>query len=170
MLSLTVACPSCKPVCQYSWETSSLWEEFGYGELWHRVTSGVQKGSCPLMFLGSCVLMALGGSLLGQEFEQKWCFFFFPPELTTEPKALCLLGKRSTTELNPQPPDHSFNPKEALSFFTAEHRPYQGPGGAGRMVGSPRSEERRERERGMEVKLSGELRCFIRDQERGTQS
>jgi hypothetical protein len=27
---------------------------------------------CPQLFLGSCVLMALGGSFLGQEFEQKW--------------------------------------------------------------------------------------------------
>jgi len=27
----------------------------------------------------------------------------FPPELGTEPRALRLLGKRSTTELNPQP-------------------------------------------------------------------
>jgi hypothetical protein len=35
-------CPSCKSLCQYSWETSCLWEEFGYGELWHRVSSGVQ--------------------------------------------------------------------------------------------------------------------------------
>ena len=30
------------------------------------------EGSCPQLILGSCVLMALGGSLLGQEFEQKW--------------------------------------------------------------------------------------------------
>jgi hypothetical protein len=37
LLSLIVACLSCKPVCQYSWETSSLQEEVGYGELWHRV-------------------------------------------------------------------------------------------------------------------------------------
>jgi hypothetical protein len=37
----SVACPFCKPVCQYYWETSSLWEEFGYGELWHKVISGV---------------------------------------------------------------------------------------------------------------------------------
>jgi hypothetical protein len=28
---------------------------------------------------------------------------FFFPELRTEPRALRLLGKRSTTELNPQP-------------------------------------------------------------------
>ena len=30
------------------------------------------EGSCPWLVLGSCVLMALGGSLLVQEFEQKW--------------------------------------------------------------------------------------------------
>ena len=42
LLSLTVACPYCKPVCQYSWETSSLQEEFGYGELLHRVSSRVK--------------------------------------------------------------------------------------------------------------------------------
>jgi hypothetical protein len=30
------------------------------------------EGSCPWLFVGSHVLMALGGSLLGQEFEQKW--------------------------------------------------------------------------------------------------
>jgi hypothetical protein len=29
-------------VCQHSWETCSPWEEFGYGELWHRASSGVQ--------------------------------------------------------------------------------------------------------------------------------
>jgi len=32
----------------------------------------------------------------------KWTFFP-PSELGTEPRALRLLGKRSTTELNPQP-------------------------------------------------------------------
>jgi hypothetical protein len=31
----------CKPVCQNSWETSSFWEEFGYGDLWYKVSSGV---------------------------------------------------------------------------------------------------------------------------------
>jgi len=30
-------------------------------------------------------------------------FFFLFSELRTEPRALHLLGKRSTTELNPQP-------------------------------------------------------------------
>jgi hypothetical protein len=29
------------------------------------------------MFLGSCVLMALGGSLLGQEFEQEWRYYIW---------------------------------------------------------------------------------------------
>jgi hypothetical protein len=42
LLSLTVACASCKPMCQYSWETSSFLDEFGYGELWHKISSGVQ--------------------------------------------------------------------------------------------------------------------------------
>jgi hypothetical protein len=42
LLFLTVACPSCKPVCKYYWETNSLWEEFGYVELWHRVSSRMQ--------------------------------------------------------------------------------------------------------------------------------
>jgi len=31
-------------------------------------------------------------------------FLFFFSELGTEPRALRFLGKRSTTELNPQPP------------------------------------------------------------------
>jgi hypothetical protein len=30
------------------------------------------EGSCPQLILGSCVLKGLGGSLLGQEFEEKW--------------------------------------------------------------------------------------------------
>jgi hypothetical protein len=38
----SVAYPSCKPVCQYSLEISCLWEEFEYGELWHRVSSRLQ--------------------------------------------------------------------------------------------------------------------------------
>jgi hypothetical protein len=29
-------------LCQYSWETHSLWEDIRYGELWYRVSSGVQ--------------------------------------------------------------------------------------------------------------------------------
>ena len=75
LLSLTVTCLSYKPVCQHSWETSSLLEEFGSGKLWHRVNSGCRRkpeGSFPWLFLSSCILMALGSSLLVQEFEQKW--------------------------------------------------------------------------------------------------
>ena len=30
----------CSQVCQYSWETSSLLAGFGYGEVWHRLSSG----------------------------------------------------------------------------------------------------------------------------------
>ena len=29
-------------VCRYSGETSSFWDEFWYGEVWHRVSSRVQ--------------------------------------------------------------------------------------------------------------------------------
>ena len=36
-------------------------------------------------------------------------FFFFLSELRTEPRALCLLGKRSTAELNPQPQMYTFD-------------------------------------------------------------
>jgi hypothetical protein len=75
LLFLTVAFPSCKPVCQYSWKTSSLWEKFVYGGLWYRVSYGLRQnldGSCPLLLLGFCVTMALCGSLLDQYFEQKW--------------------------------------------------------------------------------------------------
>jgi hypothetical protein len=74
-LAISAACPSCKPVCQHSWETGSLPVGFGYGELWHRISSrcrGKLEGSCPQLSLGSCVLMALGGCLLDQEFEQTW--------------------------------------------------------------------------------------------------
>ncbi|EDL89699.1 rCG42616 [Rattus norvegicus] len=35
-----------------------------------------------------------------------FCFSFLFSELGTEPRALRLLGKSSTTELNPQPPKH----------------------------------------------------------------
>jgi hypothetical protein len=66
MLSFTMACSSCKPVCQHSWETSSLPVGFGYGELWHRVISRHRwkpEVSCPRLLLGSCVLKALGRSL-----------------------------------------------------------------------------------------------------------
>jgi len=38
------------------------------------------------------------------EFISFFFFWFFFSELGTEPRALRFLGKRSTTELNPQPP------------------------------------------------------------------
>ena len=49
--SLTVACFSCKPVCQYSWEIRSLGDEFGYLVLWHNVNSEVQTGACRILSL-----------------------------------------------------------------------------------------------------------------------
>jgi hypothetical protein len=33
------------------------------------------EGSCPQLILGSFVLMALGGPLLGQQFEEMWCSY-----------------------------------------------------------------------------------------------
>jgi len=41
-------------------------------------------------------------------FEFFFFFWFFFSELGTEPRALRFLGKRSTTELNPQPPFFEF--------------------------------------------------------------
>ena len=66
LLSLTVACPYCKPVCLYFWEMSSFQEEFVYGELWHRLSSGHRQkleGYCPRLLLTSSVLKVPGGSL-----------------------------------------------------------------------------------------------------------
>ena len=75
LLSLTLACPSFKSVCQHSWETSSLWEEFGYGDLWLRVCSRAQQEIGRILSLAVPRFLcheALGESLLGQKFEQKW--------------------------------------------------------------------------------------------------
>jgi hypothetical protein len=47
MLFLTVAFPSCKSVCQHSWETSYLQEEFGYGSCGTGSALGYQKYSFP---------------------------------------------------------------------------------------------------------------------------
>ena len=66
------ACPSCKPLCQYSWEISSLWEEFVYEELCCRVSSGVQTETRRILSLAVPWSLCLGRSLLGQEFEHKW--------------------------------------------------------------------------------------------------
>ena len=62
MLSLTVACPSCKPVCYYSWETISLWDEFGYGELWHGVSSLVHKETRRILSLAVSWFLCPDGS------------------------------------------------------------------------------------------------------------
>jgi hypothetical protein len=59
-LSLTLACPSCQPVCQSFWETVSLQEEFRYGELCYRVISGCrQTPDWSFSQLGSYVLLAV---------------------------------------------------------------------------------------------------------------
>ena len=50
-------------ICPHSWETSSIPAVFGYGALWHRISSGCQwrvEFSCPRQPLGSCVLKVLG--------------------------------------------------------------------------------------------------------------
>jgi len=44
-------------------------------------------------------------------------FWFFFSELGTEPRALRFLGKRSTTELNPQPPHISV----LVKYWTCLH-------------------------------------------------
>lgn len=52
-------------VCWYSWETTSFLDVFGYGELWHMVSSWRRQkpeGTCPRLLLSSCVLRSLGGS------------------------------------------------------------------------------------------------------------
>jgi len=41
---------------------------------------------------------------------------FFFSELGTEPRTLHLLGKRTTAELNPQPPEHFFKESFALQL------------------------------------------------------
>ena len=58
-----------------------LGDQFSQGGIWvwRTVITGSAlgcrqkpEGSCPQLILGSYVLMALGGSLLGQGFEEKW--------------------------------------------------------------------------------------------------
>ena len=53
----------CSQVCQHSWETSSLLVVFGYGVLWHRISSWHRQEleeSCPSLLLSSCDLRVLG--------------------------------------------------------------------------------------------------------------
>ena len=75
LLSLTVACLSCKPEYQCSCDTGSPSEEFTMESCGIGSALGCRQkleGSCPRLFLDSWVLMTLGGPLLGQELEQKW--------------------------------------------------------------------------------------------------
>ena len=62
---------------QFSWRNLGM-ESYGTGSaLWCRQKP---EGSCPQPILGSCVLMAMGGSLLGQEFEEKWWSYLYSQE------------------------------------------------------------------------------------------
>jgi hypothetical protein len=54
---------SCKPVCQYSREISSLLEEFAYGELWYRVSSGVQTETRKILSPADPWLLCPDGSV-----------------------------------------------------------------------------------------------------------
>ena len=61
-------------VCQHSLETCSLLALFGYGALWHRISSRHRQkpeGSCPRMLFGSYVLRALGRSLVFQVLDRQ---------------------------------------------------------------------------------------------------
>ena len=50
-LAVSDCCLSILQAWQCSWETSSLSEEFGYGELWYRVSSEVQMETGRILFL-----------------------------------------------------------------------------------------------------------------------
>ena len=72
-LSLLQACVSVLLGDQFSLLGIWVWE------LWHRLNLGVHTETrrilSHVLVLGSCVLRALGGSLLSQEFEHKWCSY-----------------------------------------------------------------------------------------------
>ena len=75
LLSRSVSCSSCKPVCQYSGVTRYILEEFGYGELWHRVSSRVQMETRRILSWTVPQFLCPDGSgqvHLGQAFEKKW--------------------------------------------------------------------------------------------------
>ena len=78
LLSLIVGFSSCKTVSQSTWVTSSLCKEFGYGELWHMVSSGVQSETGIKLSQFVPQFLCLDGfvwSLLGQESEKKqWSY------------------------------------------------------------------------------------------------
>jgi hypothetical protein len=71
-----MACLSCKPVCQYSWENSSLRGNLGMESCGTGSALGCRQrpeGSLPQLILCPCVLMSLWGSLLGQELNRSGC-------------------------------------------------------------------------------------------------
>ena len=74
--------PPCKPVCQYSSETRSLWMEFGYGELWHRIRSRVQMETRKILSLAVPWFLCPDGS--GQVLLQSgiWAEVVVLPVLT----------------------------------------------------------------------------------------
>ena len=73
-----------------------------YGELWHSVSSGVQKETGRILsptVPWFCVLMALGRSLFFQEFEQKWCLRYVSTPGRPAVSQLCLGMDHSGTGL-----------------------------------------------------------------------
>jgi len=83
----------------------------------HRGRSGIHSPGTRinrLLWTASFGFWELNPDFL-QEQQALNFFFFFFFELGTEPRALRFLGKRSTTELNPQP-QHSTS-KPSLQFF-----------------------------------------------------
>jgi hypothetical protein len=70
-----------------------------------------------MMIIIIIIIMAQGTQSMQISISCYFVFFYFS-ELRTEPRAMCLLGKRSTTELNPQPlksPFLSYLPATKLS-------------------------------------------------------
>jgi hypothetical protein len=67
-----LSCPSCKPVCQHYWEASSLWAEFGYGELWHRVSFRLQVENRRILSPVISWFLCPGGSRLFLLGPQIW--------------------------------------------------------------------------------------------------
>jgi hypothetical protein len=54
-------------VCVYSWQVSSLQMVFGYGALWHRLSSGHRQkpeGSRPRLILSYFVLRSTGAEVV----------------------------------------------------------------------------------------------------------
>ena len=76
MLSLTVACPFCKPQCvSIPGKPVLFWRNLGMescGTGSALVCRRKPEEACHPLFLGYCVLISLGQSFLGQVFKQKW--------------------------------------------------------------------------------------------------